>query len=60
MARKPEDTPVEQSATSRRTGTSGLRVLRQGHEGPGSKTSAHVITATHRRRRKAMKALADR
>ncbi len=60
MARKPEDTPVEQSATSSRTGKSGFWALRQGREEPGSKISARVITATHRRRRKAMKALADR
>ena len=60
MPRKPQDTPAERSATPGRPGESGVWTRRKDREGPGSKTSARVITSTHRRRRKAMKELADR
>ncbi|WP_273523479.1 hypothetical protein [Rhodosalinus sediminis] len=57
MARKHEDARTERAATSKRT---GVPALRNGAEEAASKTSARVIAATHRRRRKAMKELADR
>jgi hypothetical protein len=57
MARKHEDARTERAATSKRT---GVPAHRNGAEEAASKTSARVIAATHRRRRKAMKELADR